>query len=94
MTVWSMLEVAFWICAAGCAYSYFIYPALLRLVPARPLHAGPAIIAARNEEKRIERKLRGTLELDYPRELLEILVASDASDDRTDEIVRSFASQG
>jgi len=35
------------------------------------------IIAARNEQKRIEHKLRSTLALDYPRELLEIIVASD-----------------
>jgi cellulose synthase/poly-beta-1,6-N-acetylglucosamine synthase-like glycosyltransferase len=99
MTFWSVLEAAFWVCVVGCAYSYFIYPALLRLMPPRPIHPVPlqqlprisVIIAARNEKQRIERKLRSTLELDYPRALLEIIVASDASDDGTDEIVRSFA---
>jgi glycosyltransferase involved in cell wall biosynthesis len=99
---WHVLEVAFWICAAGCLYSYLIYPVLLRLAPRRPFNPQPReqlprisiIIAARNEQKRIGDKLRSTLALDYPRNLLEVLVASDASEDETDEIVRSFASQG
>ena len=52
------------------------------------------IIAAYNEEVSIKDKLINTLELDYPSELLEIIVASDGSTDRTDEIVKSFAGKG
>jgi cellulose synthase/poly-beta-1,6-N-acetylglucosamine synthase-like glycosyltransferase len=52
------------------------------------------IIAAYNEERAIATKLEQTLALDYPAELLEVIVASDCSSDRTDEIVRSFASRG
>lgn len=48
------------------------------------------LIAARNEEKDIAWKVRETLAWEYPAERLEVLVASDASDDRTDEIVRSI----
>jgi polysaccharide deacetylase family protein (PEP-CTERM system associated) len=49
------------------------------------------LIAARNEERHIERKIRDTLAWEYPAESLELLIASDASDDRTDEIVQSLA---
>jgi cellulose synthase/poly-beta-1,6-N-acetylglucosamine synthase-like glycosyltransferase len=38
----------------------------------------------------IERRLQNLLELDYPRDRLEIVVASDASTDRTDELVEAF----
>jgi polysaccharide deacetylase family protein (PEP-CTERM system associated) len=49
------------------------------------------LIAARNEEKHIARKIRETLAWEYPSESLELLIASDASDDRTDEIAQSLA---
>lgn len=52
------------------------------------------IITAHNEEIRIAEKIRNTLELNYPKELLEILVASDASTDDTDQIVRNFDANG
>jgi cellulose synthase/poly-beta-1,6-N-acetylglucosamine synthase-like glycosyltransferase len=41
----------------------------------------------------IERRLRNLLELDYPREKLELVVASDASTDRTDELVEAVAAE-
>jgi cellulose synthase/poly-beta-1,6-N-acetylglucosamine synthase-like glycosyltransferase len=46
------------------------------------------IIAAYNEETVIEAKVKNALELDFPRELLQIIVASDGSSDRTVEIAR------
>src|SRR5215471_7296687 len=49
------------------------------------------IIAAHNEEQDITRKIEDTLALDYPADKLEIIVASDSSTDRTDQIVRSYA---
>lgn len=49
------------------------------------------IIAAYNEEDIIEEKIKNSLELSYPD--IDIVVFSDASDDRTDEIVRSFDTQ-
>jgi cellulose synthase/poly-beta-1,6-N-acetylglucosamine synthase-like glycosyltransferase len=48
------------------------------------------VITAYNEEKGIVEKLRNVVQLHYPQELLEIIVASDASTDRTDELVRDF----
>jgi cellulose synthase/poly-beta-1,6-N-acetylglucosamine synthase-like glycosyltransferase len=77
-------------------YVYAGYPALLLVVSffrRRHLQAGgctPTIsilIAACNEEASIGKKLEETLKLDYPPEKLEILVLSDGSEDRTDEIV-------
>src|SRR2546430_4173394 len=48
------------------------------------------IVAAHDEEAVIERRLENLLELDYPRDRLELVVASDASADRTDELVQRF----
>ncbi|ERP39126.1 glycosyltransferase family 2 protein [Chitinivibrio alkaliphilus] len=48
-------------------------------------------IPAYNEEKVIAEKLENTLSLEYPREKLEILVCSDKSSDRTNEIVTTYA---
>jgi cellulose synthase/poly-beta-1,6-N-acetylglucosamine synthase-like glycosyltransferase len=52
------------------------------------------IIAAYNEEAVIQSKLENTLALDYPREKIEIFVASDGSTDRTDELVYSYGNRG
>jgi cellulose synthase/poly-beta-1,6-N-acetylglucosamine synthase-like glycosyltransferase len=52
------------------------------------------IIAAFNEQAVIARKIENALALDYPRERLDIMVASDGSNDRTDDIVQSFANRG
>lgn len=99
MTVW-----VFWLCAALVAYVYAGYPLLLRLVhavwgrvPAYPPAPDPSItlvISAFNEEATIREKLQNTLSLDYPSDRLQTLVVSDASDDRTDDIVREYADCG
>ena len=52
------------------------------------------IITAYNEEKRIREKIENSLSLDYPRDKLEIIVASDCSSDHTDEIVKSYSDKG
>jgi len=63
-----------------------------------PSHLNPPnvtlIISAYNEEQIIGKKLINALALDYPKDLLEILVVSDCSMDGTDAIVESFADQG
>ncbi len=51
-------------------------------------------IAAHNEAKVIGEKLRTSLALDYPREALEIVVASDGSSDGTAEVARAFEPAG
>jgi cellulose synthase/poly-beta-1,6-N-acetylglucosamine synthase-like glycosyltransferase len=84
-------------------FTYLGYPILiftLSLLIPRPVRRAEIcprvslIIAARNEERDIASKLENALALDYPKELLQIIVASDRSEDRTDEIVRGFANRG
>ena len=52
------------------------------------------IVAAHNEEAAIEAKIQNVLASDYPRERIEILIGSDGSSDRTDEIVRRYETDG
>jgi cellulose synthase/poly-beta-1,6-N-acetylglucosamine synthase-like glycosyltransferase len=51
------------------------------------------LIAAHNEERWIRERIENALEMDYPRDKLEVLVASDGSRDATVEIVRRYAGQ-
>lgn len=103
MNLRSAAEVMFWLSAAALLYTYFGYPLMIALIsllrprPVRRAEIRPRvsiIITAYNEERDLAAKLENTLTLDYPRELLEIIVASDCSSDRTDEIARSFAERG
>src|SRR3954462_6063433 len=48
------------------------------------------IIAAYNEEPVIARRIENLLALDYPKDKLQIVVTSDASSDRTEEIAASY----
>jgi len=105
----NIIELLFVISAALLVYVYLGYPLILLVaVPKRRepntairtvLHdaALPRVsllISAYNEHQVISKKLRNALDLDYPRDLLEILVISDCSDDGTDEIVGAFAADG
>jgi cellulose synthase/poly-beta-1,6-N-acetylglucosamine synthase-like glycosyltransferase len=98
-----VLEYLFIISVAIVVYTYFGYPLLLLLVKAvrtRPIDLHDqtpmvtVIIPNFNEEKRIGQKLDNTLSLDYPQDLLEIIVASDCSNDRSEEIVGEYADRG
>ncbi|MEE1068395.1 MAG: glycosyltransferase [Fibrobacteraceae bacterium] len=51
------------------------------------------LISAFNEEAIIERKIANLLEIDYPKELLEILIGDDGSSDKTAEIVKRYESE-
>jgi cellulose synthase/poly-beta-1,6-N-acetylglucosamine synthase-like glycosyltransferase len=98
-----VLEILFWSSLAALVWTHLTYPLVIavwaRLHP-WPIAAGDAlptvslIIPAYNEESVIVSKLENALELDYPSELLEILVTSDASTDRTHEIVAGYADRG
>ena len=96
-------QLAFVFAIAMILFIYLGYPLLmfvLRVLIPRPVRRTDIqprvslIIAAYNEEKDIAAKLENALALDYPKELLEIIVASDCSSDQTDEIVRGFADRG
>jgi cellulose synthase/poly-beta-1,6-N-acetylglucosamine synthase-like glycosyltransferase len=86
-------------------YAYVGYPLLLRLASRRRGEQKPAVvprtwpritivIAAYNAERTIARTLEPLLRIDYPKSLVQILVASDGSTDGTDAIVRSYAHRG
>ena len=51
------------------------------------------IIAAHNEEKRIKRKIENSLKLNYPNKKLQIIIASDGSTDKTNQIVERYQQQ-
>jgi len=94
-----MTEILFWSSLLLIAYAYAGYPLALMALTLwkdRPVRKGAVtprisfVIAAHNEEARIAEKIDNTLAQDYPAESMEIIVASDCSTDRTDEIVRSF----
>ncbi len=64
------------------------------VVAEQHLPAVSLVIPAHNEEAAIAAKLENAMALDYPGDKLEIIVASDGSDDRTNEIAQSFAGRG
>jgi cellulose synthase/poly-beta-1,6-N-acetylglucosamine synthase-like glycosyltransferase len=94
------MKIAFWAVVAVILYAYVGYSLTILLLgqfirrPIRRAGIEPRVtylITAYNEEKSIRAKLEQVLSLDYPHEKLEIIVASDGSTDRTDDIVRQFA---
>ncbi len=98
----TIFEIVFWFSAGIILYVYVIYPLVLSLVARRRdttplLSITPRVsllISAYNESGIIEHKLRNALSLDYPRDLLDIVVISDCSDDGTDELVAKYAPHG
>lgn len=97
------LQIIFWVMLALIAYCLIGYPLLTLLLAAivrKKVDKKPytpkvsLIIAAYNEEDAIAEKIEQTLALDYPADKLEVIVTSDASTDRTDEIVKTYAEKG
>jgi cellulose synthase/poly-beta-1,6-N-acetylglucosamine synthase-like glycosyltransferase len=93
------VEIIFWLCAGLIVYTHLGYPLVLWLISRRrrgPATSGPLgeaprvslIVPAYDEEAVIEGKVADALALDYPRERLELIVASDGSSDRTVELAR------
>jgi cellulose synthase/poly-beta-1,6-N-acetylglucosamine synthase-like glycosyltransferase len=89
--------------AAFLGYVLFGYPLLLAvwarrrpkgIVKRLDRRTVSVLLPVRNGEPWIRRKLESLRELNYPRELVEILVISDGSTDRTEMIVEEFATQG
>jgi cellulose synthase/poly-beta-1,6-N-acetylglucosamine synthase-like glycosyltransferase len=93
----------FALCTAGLFYVLVGYPALLALVArcrTRPIRRAfeprsvTVLLAVHNGARWIRAKLEFILSLDYPRDLVQVVVVSDASEDGTDEILREFAGMG
>jgi len=100
MIIGSAAELVVYLASALLLYVFAGYPVILsifaKLFPRKHftdnkvLPSVTLIISAHNEEAVIEQKLLNSLALDYPEEILSIIVVSDASTDRTDDIVLSF----
>jgi cellulose synthase/poly-beta-1,6-N-acetylglucosamine synthase-like glycosyltransferase len=86
-------------------YAFLAYPMLLRIAgdPGARLRTPADVdewpsltitLPVYNEEANVGGALERLLERDYPVDRRHVLVISDASTDRTDEIVRSFANHG
>ena len=95
-----LAQTIFWIAILIPFYAYIGYPLVLlalRLLIRREVKKGPIqpfislLIPAYNEDDVIARKIENSLALDYPAELLEIVVASDGSKDRTAETAQKLA---
>lgn len=96
------LQIIFWVSLVALAHTYVVYPLLLKLLslfssPLPPSSGGQnsqqpvsVLIAAYNEEKAIKEKLESIFNSDYPKDKIEVIVGSDASTDRTNELVRGF----
>jgi len=98
-----MLALLFWLSLLALVYGYAGFPLLIAVagrLRARVVRRAPVtptmsvIIAAYNEAEGIAERLENALAVDYPREALEVLVASDGSTDDTPAIVAGYASRG
>lgn len=96
-----MLDI-FWICLICLSHTYLFFPLTLPLLAEllgtrrtqnslEKLPRVSILISAFNEASIIEEKIRNCLALDYPEELLEILIGDDGSKDETASIVKRYA---
>jgi cellulose synthase/poly-beta-1,6-N-acetylglucosamine synthase-like glycosyltransferase len=98
------LEIVFWLCCAAIVWTQLGYAVALAafarvfarpkskprepIHPSQPLPSLSLIVAAHDEAPVIAEKVRNALALDYPRELLEVIVACDGCQDATAERAR------
>ena len=93
------MKTLFWLSLLIILYTYIGYPLLIYILsrfykkPLRGKYLYPNIsilISAYNEERQIENKIRSLLSIDYPEQRIEVLIGSDGSDDKTDEIISKY----
>jgi len=93
-----MRVAVFWAAVGAVAYTYVLFPLLVlvrgallpRAIRSRPITPTVTlIVAARNEEAALPKKLASIERLDYPADRLEVIVASDGSEDGTEAVVTS-----
>jgi cellulose synthase/poly-beta-1,6-N-acetylglucosamine synthase-like glycosyltransferase len=93
------VKIVFWSAAGSLVWSHLAYPvaakaiARIRTKPVRSndldLPHVAVIVAAYNEEAVIDRRIENLRELDYPADRVELVVTSDASDDRTETLAEA-----
>lgn len=100
------MTLLFFLLATSVLYGYFIYPLFMWFVARvlwvnksieiraqEPLPTMSLIITVHNEAARIVEKIENTLRVNYPSDLLEIIVTSDCSTDATDSLVLAYANR-
>lgn len=95
-----MIETMFWLSISLLAYTFFGYPIILKCIASLRKCEISAdggftpsvsiVLSVYNEENVIKEKIQNFLSLDYPPELLEMVIVSDKCTDKTEEIIRSF----
>jgi biofilm PGA synthesis N-glycosyltransferase PgaC len=93
------LQTIFWFCALALIYTYVGYPIGIwiwaRIRPRRAV-TGPyepmlsVVLVAHDEANRVQQRLENLLDFDYPRDRVEVLIASDGSTDATVELARQY----
>jgi cellulose synthase/poly-beta-1,6-N-acetylglucosamine synthase-like glycosyltransferase len=104
MHLHTVASLVFWSCAALIIYTYVVYPLVLVALASRRrgfVHSDAAdqrflptvsvLIVAHNEEAVIRARIENLLATDYPKEKLELVIASDGSRDRTAAIAREYS---
>ncbi len=100
-------EIIFWISFLCLAHSYVLFPAILKMLAknkkqnpyiylpenASELPEISILLAVYNEEKVIEQKILSTFKTSYPLHKIEFLIGSDASTDKTNEIIQKYQQQ-
>ncbi|NIM18895.1 MAG: glycosyltransferase [Candidatus Latescibacteria bacterium] len=91
------MAILFFISVFVILYTYLLYPMLITLLGTffgkrvekryQPVPVS-IVLAVRDEEDHIERRLENLFQQDYPPELIEVIIASDGSADRTVDIAR------
>lgn len=98
-----MIQTIFILSLFAIFYSYLGYPLslyVISLIRTRNHNKGRIypqvsfIVTAYNEKGRIKEKIENTLAISYPKDKMEIIIASDGSSDGTNEIVSSYADKG
>ena len=98
-----MLEYFFALSLFLILFAYFGYPVSLTILGIFKSKTNKKeifypevtiIIAAYNEENMIEEKIKNTLSINYPRQKMQIIVTSDGSTDRTNEIAARYQNLG
>lgn len=96
-------EILFWIAVCSLIHSYLLFPLLLFIMgrsektisityqPDDRLPFVSVLMAVHNEETVIIEKLRTSFHTDYPEDRFELLVGSDDSSDKTNEILKIYA---
>jgi len=102
MLIW---QIIFWFCVLCLFHSYIFYPLILNMLSAGKKIIAPeisiedqpmvsVIMSVYNEEKVLEKKIKTVFATNYPADKLELVIGSDGSTDRTDNIIENFIKEG